>query len=468
MGFISNLFKFDRVKKLKGGFAIARYRNSASEALLKDGKILEKIVLDVSNNMIRNADGERVSLFLVKKYNYDKASHYDKNGNFLYKESKNEPDYNYVVYDGQGNKIFDNLNKAANSGLVKRDLVKFDDENDVEQYIIEKDKNFVLMIPQRQFVSEEFKFISEPDEQGRRKVTETDLEARQSGRRNLSYYIDGLGERVSPKFLSEDDAGNYKIFFIPEGNDVAFDYIYDQDFKKVSSGHSFIYYKNGKFFGKDGYFDEYFIDEFGHKLTRAISKKWILNNGVVVVEEEIYRNGATVFDKDYKVVATMKNAIVDEEAGIVAGTMDTEGGKQSLMFGYDTSKKYPVNEFAAKLIVKILREEEVPNAYISSLLRDKLKLGDINTIVNVYEQIVKSNLEIDRNNETLQELSKNAREHFLTKLRDATIDGVRSVRKELKDVDKQRLSLLVDVRYIKKQRDEINKLLNQETAKESE
>ena len=90
MGFIKNLIKYDKIEKLKAGFAIGYVRGKASQDLLKDGKLIQEDIKGVSNNMFRWVKGFNESVFLVKKNDPLNPNH-DENGNFLYKDGKWEP-----------------------------------------------------------------------------------------------------------------------------------------------------------------------------------------------------------------------------------------------------------------------------------------------------------------------------------------------------------------------------------------
>ena len=203
MGFIKNLFKYRKVVKLKSGFAVGYHINSDKKDLLYDGEVVEQNINGVSDNILRTSN-DKSPLFLVKTEVLD-----------------------CKVYDRFGNSLYNNLRDAVKNGEVELTEVQ-----GVNQYKLVRGNESALFIPQKGFISDFFKSISEPDERGLRKVTETDLTTRLRGNvasKALSYYINEVGEKVSPEFVEEVNAGEYKIFWAPNNKEIMYDYIYKYD-----------------------------------------------------------------------------------------------------------------------------------------------------------------------------------------------------------------------------------------------
>jgi len=438
MGFFKNLFKYEKIENLKAGFAIGYVRGKSTKDLLKNGKLVAENICSVSNNMLKNVRDFNESIFLIKKEDSKNPIH-DKEGNFLYKDGNWEPEYDYMVIDRSGNICFESLNKTVRMGAIKEDLVDFDNGGSkIKQYVFQSDaNNFSLLIPSRGYVSDWFKAISEPDELGRRKVTESDLETRlkqiPSGR-NLSYYVNDVGERVSPQFVSEVDAGDYVILWAPDDKEQMYDYICSkEDFNKMSYGHITIEHSKGKFFAKEGPHTCFLIDEQGKRISNNLTRYWVLDNGIVVGHE--IGSDAVVYDNNYEIVCNLKNVTVSNKAGVVLG--EVLGNDGFVMFGLNSSKKYPVNGNCAELIIKILDGSVTRNEF-SSLLVDGLTEEDIERNIFAYQQVMNDNLEVNPNNEICNILAKSAREEFLKELKQLMALRVRAVRKGLKEIDKER------------------------------
>ena len=379
MGFIKNLIKYDKIEKLKAGFAIGYVRGKASQDLLKDGKLIQEDIKGVSNNMFRWVKGFNESVFLVKKNDPLNPNH-DENGNFLYKDGKWEPSYDYAIINRLGDVELESLNNAVSCGDIKEDLVDFNGTDKIKQYVLDRGTTGkALLIPSRNYVSDFFKEISEPDENGLRKVTETDLETRLKGyvsSRALSYYLNEVGERISPEFVSEVDAGEYKIFWAPNNKEMLYDYIYKYDqetgsFIKQSYGYQVIDYVNGKFFAKDTSSLYFLIDENGKKISSHFMRYHVLDNGMVVGELANGLDVAEIYNNDYQKVCDLDYPTVSATRGVVVGKM--KGEKDFVMFGLNTEKKYPVDGNCAKFIVKILSGSVPPKHYTASITNDLLE-----------------------------------------------------------------------------------------------
>lgn len=448
MGFIKNLFKYDKINNLKAGFAIGYVRGKATKDLLKNGKVVAENISSVSNNMQRNR-GFNESIFLVGKE--------DK----LYKDGKFKPDYDYMIIDRSGNVCLESLNKAVRLGAIKEDLVDFDNGGaKIKQYVLQQNAhNFSLLIPSRGYVSDWFKEISEPDEQGIRKVTESDLDTRLKkipAGRNLSYYVNDVGERVSPKFVSEVDAGDYVILWAPDDKEQMHDYICSKkDFNQMSYGYHTIDYAGGKFFAKEGPHTCFLIDEQGKRVSNNLTRYWVFDNGTVVCEEN--HNKVNIYDNDYKLSCVLDNHTVCAKTGVVAGRV--LGEKDYVMFGLNQNNKYPVNGNCAELIIKILGGSVPPQRYTAGLLND-LTEEDINNTINVYENIMKENLEVNPNSGSCKALAGNVREKFLAELKEAMASRVRRIRKDLKAIDKERFKQTVLLKEQIKRRNMIDKMIS--------
>ncbi len=438
MGFIKNFFKYDKIEWLKAGYAIGHVRGKATKDLLKNGKVLEENICSVSNNMLRNVRDFNESIFLVRKEDAQRPNR-DEEGNFLYKDGKWEPYYDYTIIDRQGNVIFKSLNEVVRLGGIKEDLVNFDNSNaKIKQYVFQRGSNsFALLIPSRHYVSDWFKEIGEPDEQGRRKVTESDLDTRLKqipAGRNLSYYINEVGERVSPQFVSEVDAGDYVILWAPDDQENMYDYICDKkDFSRMSYGHPTIEYSKGKFFAKNGPNTCFLIDEQGKRISSNLTRYWVLDNGTAVCEENY--NKVNIYNKDYKLCCVLDNPVVCGKTGVVVGRV--YGEKDYVMFGLDLNKKYPVNRNCAELIIKILGGSVPPKHYTAGLV-EGLTEADIEQTVTAYEEIMKENSKLSPDNAFCKILSVTAKLEFLKELKEAMQFSVRKTRNELKDLDKEK------------------------------
>jgi len=460
MGFFKNLFKYEKIENLKAGFAVGYHRNSSKKDLLKNGMVVAENICSVSNNMLRNVRDFNESIFLIKKEDPQNPIH-DKEGNFLYKDGNWEPEHDYMVIDRSGNICFESLNKTVRMGAIKEDLVDFDNGGSkIKQYVFQRDaNNFSLFIPSRGYVSDWFKEISEPDELGRRKVTESDLETRlkqiPSGR-NLSYYVNDVGERVSPKFVSEVDAGDYVILWVPDDKEQMYDYICSKkDFNKMSYGYHTIEYCKGKFFAKDGPHTCFLIDEQGKRISNNLTRFWVLDNGTAVCEENY--NKVSVYDNNYKLNCVIDNPTVCAKTGVISGRV--WGDKEYVMFGLNNQKKYPVNSNCAELIIKILGGS-APSQLYSAKLIDSLTEEDIEQTISAYQEIIKENLEIFPNNEFYKVLLQTARTEFLNELREAAVFGVRKTRKGLKELDQEKFKQAVLLKGQIKQRKLIESLIS--------
>ena len=436
MGFIKNLFKYEKIKNLKAGFAIGYHRNSSKKDLLKDGNIFEENIIDVTNNLYRKTKNERVGMFLVQKENSD-----------------------FKAFDDFGGIYFESLEEAVLNGEIQQTNLPFVPGQNIKQYIIKRNNEYILIIPSRGYVSDWFKEISGPDEFGRRKVTESDLDTRLKkipAGRNLSYYVNDVGERVSPKFVSEVDAGDYVILWAPDDKEQMLDYICrKKDFNQMSYGYHTIDYAGGKFFAKEGPYTCFLIDEQGKRVSNNLTRYWVLDNGTAVCEEN--HNIVNIYDNDYKLSCVLDNHTVCAKTGVVAGRV--LGEKDYVMFGLNQNNKYPVNGNCAELIIKILGGSVPPHHYTAGLLND-LTEEDINNTINVYENIMKENLEINPNSVSCKALVGNVREKFLAELKEAMVSRVRRIRKDLKAIDKERFKQTALLKEQIKRRNMIDKMLS--------
>jgi len=376
MGFITNVvnkFKFKSVQKIDGAnqLSVGTFENGKL-ALLKNGKVVDEDLVRIATEFL-GAENSSSEFFLAETDEGDYRL-YDTTGDVLVISFKNPTEDFFEVKEEKG---FYTVNLF--------------------------DMGTIAVVPSRMFVTEKYSFIDEENEEGVRLVAKSDM----YNDFQSFYYVDGSFFKVSPEFVEEQDFGDFKILSVLEGNETV-DYICDPDYKNPSKKYSFIDCVNGRFFATDSDNKTYYVDRNGEAKTKPLAEYKVLNNGNVIVVEE-GKTTAKLLDQDFDVISLIENPVVDEAAGIIAGTI----ADRYVMFGYNHKKLLDVDENVAKLIIEKLQGKRMNTQSVSYVFDNQI---DMSKTVAAYELIVAENLKADPQNETLLDLSINARERFVQAL----------------------------------------------------
>ena len=393
---IANKFKFKSVTPIEFSekLSVGEYETGRL-ALLNKGKIVADDLVWVGGESLRFT-GCNSEMFLAETIEGD-----------------------YRVYDKHGNEIVDSLKNPGD------DFVEVSQEDNI--YVINMfDAAKIVAVPGEKLLSEALSFVDSVDKNGKRLVTKFDLD----GRFQPSYYVDKDFVKVSPEFVEEQDFGDFKILSVVKTTTQTKDYICDPDYSNPIHTYDTIDYVNGKFVASVDNGHTYLIDRKGDIKTKPLTDYKVLNNGLVVVLEQ-GKEKHKLLDNDFDVIGLIDNPVVDEFAGIVAGEM----AGRYVMFGYDHKKLYEVNKNVAELMVEKLQGKRMSSQTLSYVLDNQV---DMTKTMKAYELIVAENFKLDPENESLRELSLNARDKFAQAVANVTADRVRRANEKLAEMEEQK------------------------------
>jgi len=417
---IINKFKFKKINNL--GFDNIQegvYRNKTKGvALLKNGKVIASGYKYFSKNISEDNDSANKAKFYGENLN-GYFDIFNTTGECLTPQ----------VYENVSNKTID-----ENGHII------------VKSFMTNSSADRLLLIPSKGFLSEDYCSIKNYESSYKEQKGWKEVSKENHYGLIEHYLIDEDGDRMSCNFVDRTIIPelDLQIFTILENNGNEVEALFDKNFMRIGGLYKNIeYVGEGLILATDTKGNEFYINKQAMKITNAIKESQRLNNNLTIVKEK-GKSIAKILNENFEVLLKVKRPVVFEEAGVIVGLVKN----QPVMFGYNIKKRYPVHEATARLMVSKLMGKRMSPIYVNKVIEDE---SFVVPTIQTFDQIVKDNLKIDAENETLKYLQKYARRVFLQSLNVTSANRIRRCAKNLEEIERTKLALLTKSETLKEQ-----------------
>lgn len=364
------------------GYSRKPYKVAPGFSLLKNGKVLQKNVLDVVSKFsapekAKNiVNGER---FLT--INTDKAiTIFTNTGAKLFElESENTGSHKVSYLDGEHKKI-----EIHDTLVGQKYFVFIGNESD-------------------SFITEPYVKVSEL-ENGKRKVVafKTNKFGQQS-----TYFLDENLLPCSAKFVEaseELEDGTVKAELYQSSqmqNSSEYEPVFavcDSEMKPISARYAKIEKAYGHWLATDINGEQRFIDKNGRNRSYPIDKIVNIGNGTLLIKRNHSSNWDIQREDNLKfVVKGINKAIHNSETGLTFGFYE---GK-AVLFGYDPSNMHAVDGDTARLVLNLLNKTRMGSKFVDKVQANQ---EEMDKTLSVFKTVLSKNLEQNPNNTLIKRL----------------------------------------------------------------
>ena len=362
------------------GYSRRPYRVAPGYSLLKNGKVLQKNVIDT------------ISIFEAP----------DAAKKILNKErfATLDTDKKYTVYASDGTKIFvmgDESKAYGSASFLSEDQKVVQVENKMLNGIY-----FVVNAdPNTKFITEEYASV-EVLQNGRRKVTT--LNKNRYGQQ-ATYYLDKNFLPCSVKFVDKNDEQQENEKAVELYQEIDFSpkfkpsfVVCDQNMQVLSNQYEKIEKVFGHWLATDKNGEQRFIDKNGRNRSYPIDKIIDLGNGQLLIKRnhsvnwDIQRQDSLKF-----VVKGIKRAVHNSDTGLTFGFYNNT----PVLFGYDPSEMHTVDSETARLVLNLLNKTRMGSKFI-----DKVQANPeaMDKTLETFKTVLSKNLEQNPNSKVIKRL----------------------------------------------------------------